>query len=252
MNDVVMRYGRGVAIVVALALLFTFLGVYNDGNDGSFLVRFTGWVVTLGTGMLAALFVAPAVFDRPPLSDWPAIAQIPFCAAGISVPVTLVLFLNDAIDGRVLPLALWPVQFGYVFVISAILTVGGWLLGRAEEAEEARAGVAGTASDPARDFLERLPVHYRGAALFAVSSEDHYLRVHTDRGEELILMRLADALRELDGAGGLQVHRSWWVAADGIADVEREGGRPVLILKSGGRAPVSRTYRKAARDAGLI
>lgn len=246
-----MQYGRGAAIVVALALLFTFLGVYSDGDDGPFVLRFINWLVTLGTGMLAAVFIAPATFDREPLARWPVPAQILLCAAGISVPVTLVLFLTDAADGRVLPLAFWPLQFGYVFVIAAVLTVGGWLIGRAEDAGETEIS-KGPDARPEATFLERLPVRYHGAVLFAVSSEDHYLRVHTDRGEELILMRLADALRELDGADGQQVHRSWWVARGGIADVLRENGKPVIALKSGGRAPVSRTYQKAAREVGFI
>ena len=50
------------------------------------------------------------------------------------------------------------------------------------------------------------------AELYAIESEDHYLRVHTSAGQELILMRLADAVRELAGVEGLQTHRSWWVA----------------------------------------
>lgn len=42
--------------------------------------------------------------------------------------------------------------------------------------------------------------------------EDRYLRIHTDGGSDLILMRLRDAVGELAGADGLQVHRSFWVA----------------------------------------
>ena len=84
-----------------------------------------------------------------------------------------------------------------------------------------------------------------------MSSEDHYLRIHTSRGEELILMRLADAVRELDGAAGVQVHRSWWVAKGGVADAKRDNGKLVLVLKSGTEVPVSRTYLTAAKEAGL-
>ena len=105
--------------------------------------------------------------------------------------------------------------------------------------------------DPITVFLERLPVKYRTASLYAVSAEDHYLRVHTSVGEELILMRLADALRELDGADGLQTHRSWWVAKDGVADTQQIDGKRVLILKSGGRASVSRTFASAVKAVGL-
>jgi len=33
--------------------------------------------------------------------------------------------------------------------------------------------------------------------IYAVSAEDHYLRVHTSLGETMVLMRLADAVRQL-------------------------------------------------------
>ena len=85
-----------------------------------------------------------------------------------------------------------------------------------------------------------------------MSAEDHYLRVHTSAGETMILMRLADAIRELAGIDGLQVHRSWWVARQGLADATRTDGKLLLKLKSGAEAPVSRTYIKAVKDAGWL
>ena len=100
--------------------------------------------------------------------------------------------------------------------------------------------------------MERLPVKFRTAELHAISSEDHYLRVHTSLGEEMILMRLADAVRELSGSEGLQVHRSWWVAKSGVTDEKRVDGRSLLILPSGTEVPVSRSYRGKAKDAGII
>lgn len=99
-------------------------------------------------------------------------------------------------------------------------------------------------------FLERLPLRLRGADLWAVEAEDHYLRLHTSRGQDLILMRLADAVAELDGLEGAQVHRSWWVARAALTDVKLGDGRATLTLKDGAQVPVSRTYAKALREAG--
>ena len=99
-------------------------------------------------------------------------------------------------------------------------------------------------------FLDRLPAKLRGGELYAVEAEDHYLRLHTSRGEDLILMRLADALGELEGMEGAQVHRSWWVARAAVVETERGAGRAALTLKSGAVAPVSRTYARALREAG--
>lgn len=246
MGEFVTRYARSAGIIIALALVFAWLGVYETG-ERPFLLRFLFWLPTLGVGAVTAIFVVPWAFETG-LQRWPTAARILVAAALISVPVWALLVAIDSFDGQPLPLQYWPLQYVYVLVISVLVTTGGWFAGRLEDAEAA-AETAG--ADPRDAFLERLPVKYRGAALYAVSSEDHYLRVHTDRGEALILMRLADAVRELDGADGLQTHRSWWVAREGVADTRRSGGRLGLILKSGAEAPVSRTYAKAVREAGL-
>jgi hypothetical protein len=101
-------------------------------------------------------------------------------------------------------------------------------------------------------FLERLPPRLAGSELWAVESEDHYLRLHTSGGQDLILMRLADAVAELEGIEGTQVHRSWWVARDAIVGAERGEGRATLTLKDGSQVPVSRTYAKVLREKGWI
>ncbi len=102
---------------------------------------------------------------------------------------------------------------------------------------------------PAR-FLARLPARLSGAALWAVQAEDHYLRLHTSKGEDLILMRLADALVELEGIEGARTHRSWWVARVAVKDIERVEGRATLTLAGGQKAPVSRAYLKSLKEAG--
>jgi DNA-binding LytR/AlgR family response regulator len=98
-------------------------------------------------------------------------------------------------------------------------------------------------------FLERVPSRL-GRELIALEAEDHYLRVHTALGSELILARLSDAVAQLEGFDGLQVHRSWWVAADAVAGLVVQNGRLGLQLRNGLIAPVSRTYRGAVRARG--
>jgi hypothetical protein len=101
-------------------------------------------------------------------------------------------------------------------------------------------------------FLERLPPRLHGGELWAVEAEDHYLRLHTSKGQDLILMRLADAIAELAGIEGAQVHRSWWVARGAIAEARRGDGRATLTLKDGSEVPVSRTYARALRERRWI
>ncbi|HWJ94374.1 MAG TPA: LytTR family DNA-binding domain-containing protein, partial [Telluria sp.] len=99
---------------------------------------------------------------------------------------------------------------------------------------------------PPAPFYERIPSHL-GRQLLALGAEDHYLRVMTAQGSDLILMRMADAIRELGDGTGLQVHRSWWVALDAVTEIRRDGGRTALVLANGQEVPVSRTFLAAVR-----
>jgi DNA-binding LytR/AlgR family response regulator len=105
---------------------------------------------------------------------------------------------------------------------------------------------------PARSaFLRRIPARL-GTELLYIKVEDHYLRVQTRLGSDLLLLRLSDAVAELDPEFGRQVHRSYWVAQDAVAGVERDGHRTRLVLNDGARIPVSRTYLPALRKAGWL
>ncbi len=170
----------------------------------------------------------------------------------ISIPITLGLVAIEATDGDIAQLGWWGEQFTYVVVVSALLTTAAQLIEKVMEKPAATA--AGTVANaaPGATFVDRLPVKLRSAEIYAVESEDHYLRVHTSAGQELILMRLADAVRELAGMEGLQTHRSWWVAKQGLADVVKGDGRLTLKLKSGAEAPVSRTYLKTVKESGWL
>jgi DNA-binding LytR/AlgR family response regulator len=61
-------------------------------------------------------------------------------------------------------------------------------------------------------IFNRFPAN-NGAQLSRISSDDHDIRVITNDGEEYrLLMRLRDAVAEIDLEPGLCVHRSHWVA----------------------------------------
>lgn len=237
------------AAVLGSAAIFTWLGVYKTG-DLPFWTSFLFWTATVATGSLAGTLLAPRLWDGT-FSHWPGALKVGAVAALVSVPVTLVLFgFNPWVGPAEWPDAsTWARQYLYVLVISLMLTTA-YYVGTLLDAKRIDVGgTAGTSADPAAIFLERLPAKYRGAALYAVSAEDHYLRVHTNRGEELILMRLADAVRELGIETGLQTHRSWWVAKSAITDVRRSEGKLVVVLPTGAEVPVSRSYQADVKDA---
>lgn len=142
-------------------------------------------------------------------------------------------------------LVLLPQYLAVSLVMSTILTGVAYAVFRPTTVTHA--GPAGSA--PPR-FLARLPAALKGAELWAVQAEDHYLRIHSSRGSDLILMRLADAVAELDGIEGAQTHRSWWVARAAVRDVRRGEGRATLVLANGLEAPVSRSHARTLREAG--
>jgi DNA-binding LytR/AlgR family response regulator len=100
-------------------------------------------------------------------------------------------------------------------------------------------------------FLRRLPLELRGP-LVRIEAQDHYLKIVTERGSTLILMRLGEAVEALDGVRGLQTHRSHWVSLDAVTAHRRMQGRDVLVMSDGAEVPVARGKRDAARQAGLF
>jgi hypothetical protein len=89
-----------------------------------------------------------------------------------------------------------------------------------------------------------------GGEVLALQGEDHYVRVHTALGSELVLMRLGDAIAELDGLAGERVHRSWWVARGAVGEARMDGRRACLVLTNGLEVMVSREATPILRRAG--
>lgn len=75
---------------------------------------------------------------------------------------------------------------------------------------EAQTIVAPPLPEAEAAFRRRLSAKRRHARLIAVEAHDHYLKVHTDAGAELVALRFSDAMDDLKQAYGRRVHRSWW------------------------------------------
>lgn len=206
--------------------------------------RLLYWLAILGIGQICSLFVR-ASLDRLQLS--PAnlvLAGIVRCVL-VALPVTVAVWL---VTSLVLsqPLALARIGGYYVpvLVITAAMVCVN-LLAQRQPVETRAEPQNGAAS-----ILSRLPPRLRGAALNAVQAEDHYIRFYTAAGSDLILLRFADALSELHGMEGAQVHRSWWVARNAVEASRMENGKRFLILRDGTKVPVSRSFTRALQAAG--
>lgn len=239
-----------VATFFLVSVLFTFLGVY-DTNTMPFLEGFLYWCSTLGAGTVMGLLLIPWVF-KGPLSNRPAFLKLIILSSISSLPVVIVLAAYSGGLTGGWPASNWLIQYALTFPITLLINSVGYLALTAMGLIPNSSKLLHVQDKPVENFLKRLPIKYQKAELYAVSSEDHYLRVHTDHGEELILMRLSDALKELDRVDGQQTHRSWWVARDGVADSKSKSGKHSLVLKSGGIAPISRSFLKPVREARYL
>jgi len=236
---------RGLATALAVGLLLAFSGAFGTG-DAPLAPRTAYWLSVMAIGLVwghvsSRLLTRWVVLDDRP---WLHAALL---TAMISGPLTVAVWLvtGPFFGGAFYPMRALPVLFLPVLAVTAVMSLANVFLGRRLVETHAAPPDGG----PPR-FLDRLPPRLRGARLIAVEAEDHYLRLHTDRGSDLILMRLADALRELEGLEGAQTHRSWWVAKDAVRGVKRGDGRALLTLDGGLEAPVSRRHARALREAG--
>jgi len=128
----------------------------------------------------------------------------------------------------------------------ALLRVGG-------ESEPLRQLQAGLARLSLECPLERLvvrqgerwiPLNLRQVC--RISAEGKQVRVHSDQGEFLLRRSLQELEQRLDPSRFARVHRSEIVALDAVAHMEPwDHGDALLVLRVGGKAVLSRTYRKA-------
>jgi hypothetical protein len=101
------------------------------------------------------------------------------------------------------------------------------------------------ADPPLPDCLSRLPAAL-GGDLVAMSSDLHYLHVHTTGGRAMILGSLKDAAAAL-GERGMMVHRAHWVAHAHVRRVQISGNKAWCLMSTGVRVPVSRRKRREVR-----
>ncbi len=80
--------------------------------------------------------------------------------------------------------------------------------------------------------------------LWAISAEEHYLRLHGAFGTRMIRHSFSAALEQLPKDSGIQVHRSHWVAFGRVTRIET-GKAPQLRLADGTLVPISSRYHQA-------
>lgn len=236
---------RHAGAALALALLLGFLGPFGSQEAYDRPTRYAFWLGLTLFGYICTLTAFVLVDAAPRLARLRPTARIILAAMISTVPQTLATAWTISLlqPGRRFAPADLPALFGAVLAIQLLLALAAFALNRRAPAP--------AVSQSSPKFLERLPPHLSGD-LIALEAQDHYLKVHTNRGAHMLLMRLSDAAAQLSDQDGLQVHRGWWVATDAVTRSETRSGRTALHLSNGLTVPVSRTYLQAVRAKDWI
>jgi len=244
------RRRRLVAELALLAAMGAFMGAISPYGTDRLppALRLLYWEICITGGGLIGI-AADLGLSRYIVSPWRRLGPV---AIGMTPIVTLLVFaVNRALLGSRGGLPVYLFLLWRVFVICLPVMAVRALAWRPVPLKiETRTIVAPPLPEAEALFRRRLSARRRGARLIAIEAEDHYLRIHTDAGDELITARFADALCELAHAHGFRVHRSWWVAADAIETVRWRRGGGEATLRGGLVVPVSRTYAPGLKDAG--
>lgn len=245
------HFGQPVTIIVMLAaaIVLTLVGPFDTDERLRFAPRAVYWaaivVSTYSVGFLLSEFIRQRW--RGTLSHV-SLILLTGLATGTGVSLC-VIAINYAAFAYLPSFDELPALIGTIFPVAVVIALVFDVL--ATHLARREPDTPTTATPPPPPLLDRLPLDKRGRIL-ALSVEDHYVRIQTDRGQEVVLMRLGDAIRETGDIPGLQVHRSHWVATDAVAAARREGDRAILTLTNQAEIPVSRRYVPQIREAGLL
>ena len=215
------RFWIGMGAVIAILAV---AAPFDTGDSLSFPALIAYW----GVIAVCTFFIAMPVSAY--FGEWCMRLGVPEALAWIlggvasSVPVfAFVMAMNVWIIGfahnenRSLPLF-----YLYVLAISVAMSVIYYLVSLGDEP-----GAVEAVAPKRGPFFDRVPGKL-GTDIVSLQAQDHYLKVTTAIGSELVLLRLADAEKELESTGGLRVHRSWWVARKHVHELKRDGDRQFL------------------------
>lgn len=237
---------------LAVLAIFIVAGPFGTSETMSFADRLLYWtIVQAGAWMLAISFSMIANTTLSGHID-NMLARMMIGSLTAALPIGLLLTItNQIFYGKetglipVLKSSLSSLSLCAIFCLLSYLTTRQSF----EKAAEAETGTNANADREVKGIiplLERLPPQKRGE-LLRLSVQDHYTQIVTTRGQQLVLLRFADALKELGHTAGLQVHRSHWIADADFISLRKQTGRLHIITKDGTEIPVSRSYSAAVQ-----
>lgn len=244
---------REMAAALAVGLFVGVIGPFGTFLIGPTWLRIAYWAAMFGIGQLMFGIGMRGTAHLARRMGWPETPLLVLASAVLAGPLSLICAVTNT--------ALWPRVTAYmapldwylqmVFVSVPVNVCLIWLRRMFARRVEAATGPAVPLRVRTGDLRDRLPGRL-GERIVCLQMEDHYVRVHTELGSELILTPLKDALAVLPEVEGLQTHRSWWVARDAVAEVIRSDRNIRLRLVNGLETPVARSAVARLRDAGWL
>ena len=233
---------RALGLAVASGVVLGVFGPFGSFFNGNVMLRVFSWTLNLAAGTLIIGTVIPFVTR---LCIRMKLGRMAGLIAGLLVATAPVALFSAAFGYWLWPRAVSRVHiedwYTQALLVEAVM-LGLWVL-IALAVQAPRAAPAAVPEAPAVDLRE--PV-------LCLQMEDHYVRIHRRSGSRLELMPLHEAIARYGQAGGLQVHRSWWVAASAIDGAERDVRNWRLRLNNGLVVPVARNRITEVRARGWI
>jgi hypothetical protein len=239
---------KRIALLVLSSFMLAVSGLYGIAAE-SFWRRWIYWACLIAIGIWLSDALSRQL--RPWLAKWPWILHWFVFSTILSLPLFGMVALIQGLGNVPIYADAYASAAIKVWLVTAVITAFGIHRHQDVHTVDIENKVEPEAS--ANTLLERAKKdELHSSTLLAIGAEDHYVRLITDQGEDLILMRFSDALRETNDIDGAQIHRSWWVAKHAIAkfDKKPEGGN--IILHNGLTVPVSRRYLKDLKARGWL
>lgn len=251
---------KRIGLLVIASFLLALSGLYGSFAY-PFFVRWFYWATLVGIGIwlndALSRQMDPILESRPWLVRWLV------RSTALTIPLFAFVAVIESLAGNPVPASYYLDMAIKVWLVTAALTAFGMRDTNVETPQEQAfdeglklPGDSDRSIDPLPPgipkVLERVQPALKNANLLALAAEDHYVRVITDAGEELILLRFSDAIDETTPIKGLQVHRSWWVAETAIETAKKGKSGPELRLKNNQIVPVSRRRLPAVKHIGWL
>lgn len=232
---------RKILVFFAGVLVLAITGPFGTYDHLSLSQRLVFWVVVFsGVGFFMHVLQTTALASErlgrlPPalrLGLGAALAGLPGAAVVI---FTYGVFRPEIASAEDLP-KIW-----------LMVALVGWVVGLVEFIDWRKGADDAAPATLRTAFHKRLPPEL-GDDILSISMQDHYAEVTTTLGTHMVLIRLSDAIAELKGAAGLQVHRSHYVMKAHLVRLHRDGSRLRVSLSDGREIPVSASHAEAVRE----